>query len=895
MPAGLLGAAAVAGAANTLWQYNRENYMFDVPLRQARDFQKQNVNLARYALFREDIRDLAALTTDKVSNLLVTNTLKVGFVVTVYFNFDRTDEGFLRNSWHDQVLCVALGMTLLTSFFFLMTSIWFAMHALQLAQAITTKLLVQVVRIPMPSEVDISKAATEGKEFEMNFREALRVPFIRDDPNTNQNGQPPRNSSPNLDHTLNSDDISMSDISGLQRLPHRMKTMVKEGIETQNGAPPKPGGPVVTSLNELVYGYENMDKTFSQIEPHLKLLNLVASSWQPFDLYSKVTTVLGSSSLFSGLAFYAIYYLKPMDGSGEVTPEAWCCFLFMSTLAWWNMTIEIAGSKVDMAITALLILVGPGFWLLTDKPSLTLNIMQKFGCPFLIFTQGLWITFLGIRACTFGGVWPHFFTSTRFLNVMHKQKGPIEIPRDIGRKAKEEDQWAWDDTSSSDSADLEDINRAMAIAQPLVDSLSCVALQPQSHGSRAAVIEARDTLREAARAAGVSRSTVLVKGFYISLEMAGDQDREMQWVDPCGLTEEPEYATAPETVSLVEVLETANQVADLLYAHAVKWTVDDMVNLASYGGEPVVGVHSFLYQFETTYEKSAHFRPSADYLFKVAMALVTLFWILALLWSLWFSSNVFNRITLTGSELAWQMPQPWRMVKSFGCQLEGTHFTVTDGYTVQVLNEDGSLYLHFEACGDGPVLAVDFGQGGEVLACCENGTQSTWLANGKVVRQEWLSKFGGLTDLAVDRTPVEAPDHIDAIAIRDNQLLGIVFEDSGAWRIFGALTLPQNKGDTKQITALAIRLGRALVLTKQDEVYEMDVPSGFWVGPMLLPTLGSKSTYDWISVCRLSAGRWRFVGHPGAAPIQLWKFKRPPVNSLPPRQDETHHELAVAA
>jgi hypothetical protein len=33
--------------------------------------------------------------------------------------------------------------------------------------------------------------------------------------------------------------------------------------------------------------------------------------------------------------------------------------------------------------------------------------------------------------------------------------------------------------------------------------------------------------------------------------------------------------------------------------------------------------------------------------------------------------------------------------------------------------EDGSLFLHFEACGDGPVLAVDFGQGGEVIACCE--------------------------------------------------------------------------------------------------------------------------------------------------------------------------------
>eukprot|EP00435_Cladocopium_sp_Y103_P049445 s742_g14.t3 len=113
----------------------------------------------------------------------------------------------------------------------------------------------------------------------------------------------------------------------------------------------------------------------------------------------------------------------------------------MSTLAWWNMTIEIAGSKVDLAITALLILVGPGWWLLTDRPSLTLNLMQKFGCPFLIFTQAVWISYLGIKACTFGGVWPHFFTSTRFLNVMHKQKLGLKrqhclvIPKEDGKSA----------------------------------------------------------------------------------------------------------------------------------------------------------------------------------------------------------------------------------------------------------------------------------------------------------------------------------------------------------------------------------------------------------------------------------------------------------------------------
>ena len=35
-----------------------------------------------------------------------------------------------------------------------------------------------------------------------------------------------------------------------------------------------------------------------------------------------------------------------------------------------------------------------------------------------------------------------------------------------------------------------DVNRAMAMAQPLVDSLSCIGLQPQSSESRAMVMQA---------------------------------------------------------------------------------------------------------------------------------------------------------------------------------------------------------------------------------------------------------------------------------------------------------------------------------------------------------------------------------------------------------------------
>ena len=137
------------------------------------------------------------------------------------------------------------------------------------------------------------------------------------------------------------------------------------------------------------------------------------------------------------------------------------------------------------------------------------------------------------------------------------------------------------------------------------------------------------------------------------------------------------------------------------------------------------------------------------------------------------------------------------------------------------------MYIHFDACGNGPVLAVDFGQSGEAggawfcswkqdsrlakrpgdfllqepwrpssrqTATCKrvhpssvstllllrDGTQATWVANGKaracmctqvvfsvqVTSQQWLSNISGLTDLSVDRTPLKDPAHLDAVAIR---------------------------------------------------------------------------------------------------------------------------------
>ncbi|CAE7859234.1 unnamed protein product, partial [Symbiodinium microadriaticum] len=729
---GLLSAAALGGVGQTIWQYNRENYMFDVPLRQAREFQVQNVNLARFALFREDIRDLAALTTDKVANLLIVNTLKVGFIVALYFNFDRTDSGFQERTYQEDQLAVLLGMTLLTSFFFLMTSIWFAMHALQLAQAITTKLLVQVVRIPMPSENEIAKASTEGKDFELNFREALRLPFVRP-------------------AALNKDTLrdQMKDVG--RQLPQLAEEMNREDSRLSNdtraaspaAAAQSPtdskGSPLLqttrplnmeVSMQELLHCLpSHAQGAFSEMEPHLKLLCLVASAWQPFDLYSRVTTVLGSSCLFSGLAYFSLYYNKfDVDGSSSMPTEAWCSFLFMSTLAWWNLTIEIAGSKLDLFVAALLILVGPTLWVASNKPTLHASVMQHFGYPVLVTIQASWICFLGIRAFTCGGEWPHFFTSTRYLNVVHKQRGPIEIPVDIARKVHEDE-----DTSTESSVNFKDSQHAMALAQPLIDVLSCIGDLPQSSSSRAAVFQARDWLREAARAAGVLRTSLMVKGFWIYLPMTGldNEGAVPHWVDIHSIDYPENCKDATEAFMLPELLQAADLAAETLHAQAVRWTVHDMLRLASYGGEPVTGVNSFLFQFENISERMRTFVPSADYLFKVAMGLVSLFWIMVWVWSIMAATELFRKVSLSGTMQPFALDTPWRTVISFGCTLEGEHYVVTDSVVVQILSEEGRVWLQFGACDGDPILAVDFGQQGEVVATCERGIQATWLSGAK--------------------------------------------------------------------------------------------------------------------------------------------------------------------
>jgi hypothetical protein len=80
----IVGAAAVgSGALNSLFGYNRENWMTDIALRQYRNYQKQDLRLSRVGMHRDDIRDLVQLTLAKTNNYMVVVALHL-YIVGVF-------------------------------------------------------------------------------------------------------------------------------------------------------------------------------------------------------------------------------------------------------------------------------------------------------------------------------------------------------------------------------------------------------------------------------------------------------------------------------------------------------------------------------------------------------------------------------------------------------------------------------------------------------------------------------------------------------------------------------------------------------------------------------------------------------------------------------------------
>ena len=260
------GIAAMMTGANSLFNYNREAFIFERSMKQAMIHQEQAMRIEEASLYREDLRDLFDLVIKKMDSYLVINTLMLGFSISL-FSIVEMPSGVPR--W----LFWLYEMCLCGSALFLLLSVWLALYASVMAQTYMVRLLTQWLRLPVPSRKDIERAASSIWDYERSGPgKFLRLPVIHKG-----------------DSHSDSSDTSQDDSQALGRRASR--TMGSE-------------------LNAVK-------------QTHFKLFSELQGFWQGYDAYARVCMVMGSNQLLQALGHISLAYFVADFG------QVWASILFL--------------------------------------------------------------------------------------------------------------------------------------------------------------------------------------------------------------------------------------------------------------------------------------------------------------------------------------------------------------------------------------------------------------------------------------------------------------------------------------------------------------------------------------------------------------------------------------
>ncbi|EER16445.1 hypothetical protein Pmar_PMAR021043 [Perkinsus marinus ATCC 50983] len=245
------------GGVWELFKYNRTNYQFDYELNQDRVYHTQKMRVEQVDLYREDVRDLFELTIGKMDTYIVVNTLTLGFVVGFFYEGRLPEDG--TPAW----LVWLWGMHLICAIFFLLLSVWFAIHASIVAQTFKARVLTQWMRLPIPGEDEINPIAARLQDYETSgVKRMFRIPVVG------------------------------------YYIPGKKYTT---GVEAKEAFP--------AQLNT-----EDPDAAeYNVFVEHFYLYNKLQEHWNGFDAYARVCMVLGANQFlhvisYMGLAYYMVQY-----------------------------------------------------------------------------------------------------------------------------------------------------------------------------------------------------------------------------------------------------------------------------------------------------------------------------------------------------------------------------------------------------------------------------------------------------------------------------------------------------------------------------------------------------------------------------------------------------------
>eukprot|EP00933_Yihiella_yeosuensis_P004855 TRINITY_DN109256_c0_g1_i1.p1 TRINITY_DN109256_c0_g1~~TRINITY_DN109256_c0_g1_i1.p1 ORF type:complete len:931 (-),score=183.44 TRINITY_DN109256_c0_g1_i1:139-2931(-) len=276
------------GLAAKVFDYNRENFQEDREQRMKKEFHERGYRMVQAQLWRQDVRDFVSLTEMKMSLYLIVNVLLLGFTMTLWC------EGQLPETTPDW-LVMGYQIAAVVSFSFLLLTIWLAMHAGVAAQSYQTRVLTQLVRLPIPTWQELEAARTSGSEFEkLESRQMFRIPFVT---GKQENFIPGRTAASEESQGLD----PSSPLSGSGGWDAYDKD-----TEDTKGMAADPWGLERRGDDLVELGYKGGQDVAGL--RHMRLIRQAAVYWQTYDAFARVSMSVGINQLMLGMSYYILGY-----------------------------------------------------------------------------------------------------------------------------------------------------------------------------------------------------------------------------------------------------------------------------------------------------------------------------------------------------------------------------------------------------------------------------------------------------------------------------------------------------------------------------------------------------------------------------------------------------------
>jgi len=386
--------AALGMGAKELFSYNRENFKFDQDQRIERESLRIEMQVKRFELFREDVRDLVELTVDRMDVYHLVGALFLEFCIVLFC------EGRVQASAPPFLLSMFL-LSNACAFIYLLLAVWLSMHASIASHSFGVRLLTRFVRLPIPSSKQIMGLRSHLKDYErQGVANLLKLPFVDkkvqdwdtdlhvkaaakdgkgsasaaplgvdDSPNTTPRKrtggaylqQPSGSPEPLQPNSTNAprpvDPTSLRPRTlGRSASPSPQPSR----LPSPPCASPRPederSGPRIAGNGDLlpedaedpfggqVGGGQDLleGRQGAMPERHVQLFRQLQSKWQCYDAYCRVCMGLGVNQILQGLSYYAICHTL-VENHSPTTGYALVVLFQCTTIA--LAVLDLAGLK----------------------------------------------------------------------------------------------------------------------------------------------------------------------------------------------------------------------------------------------------------------------------------------------------------------------------------------------------------------------------------------------------------------------------------------------------------------------------------------------------------------------------------------------------------------------